>query len=78
MHYHSPAAYRYLREKFDERLSHPTTLRKWFANSNTCGEPGILPDALLTLKNLGEQMKQEGNKMILSVSMDETAMKCNI
>lgn len=78
MHYHSPAAYRYLREKFDKRLPHPTTLRKWFANSNICGEPGILPDALLTLKNLGEQMKQEGKKMILSVSMDETSMKCNI
>lgn len=78
MHYHSPKAYKYLREKFDKNLPHPTTLRKWFANSNINGEPGILNDAMITLKNLGEEMKQNGKEIIISLCMDETAMKCNV
>lgn len=78
MHYHSPRAFKYLREKFDKNLPHPTTLRKWFANSNICGEPGMLKDAMITLKTLGEQMKKDSKEIIISLCMDETAMKCNV
>lgn len=78
MNYHSPKAYRYLREKFNNALPHPSTLRKWFANSNINGEPGILQDAMRTLQNLSDNRKQNNKKLIISLSMDETAMKCNV
>lgn len=78
MHHHSPRAYRYLREKFSNTLPHPSTLRKWFANSNINGEPGILVDAMKTLQNLSNDLKQSNKKLIISLSMDEVAIKCNV
>lgn len=78
LHHHSPRAYRYVREKFSNTLPHPSTLRKWFANSNINGEPGILVDAMKTLQNLSDDMKQSNKKLIISLSMDEIAIKCNV
>lgn len=78
MHFHSPRAYQYLRDKFGNTLPHVSTLRKWYANSDTKGEPGILPEAMLTLKSLAEKMKSEGKRLLISVCCDETAMKRNV
>lgn len=78
MHFHSPRAFRYLREKFDNKLPHPSTLRKWFANSGINGEPGILSDAMNTLKSLADKMRQTGKQIVVSLCLDETSMKYNV
>lgn len=78
MHFHSPRAYQYLREKFNNKLPHVSTLRKWFANSDIKGEPGILSEAMNTLKSLGEKMKEKGKQIVISLCCDETSMKQNV
>lgn len=67
MHFHSPRAYRYLREKFNKKLPHVSTLRKWYSNSDIKGEPGILLEAMNTLKSLGERMIKDGKQIVISL-----------
>lgn len=78
MHFHSPRAYQYLREKFNKKLPHVSTLRKWYSNSDIKGEPGILLEAMNTLKSLGERMIKDGKQIVISLCCDETAMKRNV
>lgn len=40
IHYHSPAAYRVIREAFNNNLPHPHTIASWYRYSNIKGEPG--------------------------------------
>lgn len=78
MHYHSPRGFRYLREKFDDTLPHPATLRKWYSQSDIKGEPGILPESLKTLQNLVETLKADNKQLLASVAFDEMSIKRHI
>lgn len=75
---YSPRAYQYLREKFNNKLPHPSTLRKWFANSDIRSEPGILPEAMKSLQNLAQKRKAEGHQMLVSLAQDEVSIKRHI
>lgn len=77
MHY-SPRAFMYLREKFDSTLPHPTTLRKWYSQSDIKGEPGILPEALKTLRSLSDDLNANNKRMLVSLAFDEMSIKQHI
>lgn len=78
MYYHSPSAFRYLRNKFDDTLPHPSTLRKWYGQSDISGEPGILSESLKTLKSVAEKLKAENKKVFTSLAFDEMSIKRHI
>lgn len=78
MFYYSPKAFKFLRNKFSNRLPHPSTLRKWYSNSDVNGEPGILLEAMKSLKSVSQKMKSEGKVILVSLTFDETAIKRHI
>lgn len=78
LHFHSPRAYNYLRERFDKHLPNTATIRKWYANSNSNGEPGICQQTLSTLKTLSAEMKAKGEKLVVALSFDEMAIRKNV
>lgn len=75
MYYHSGHAFRYVRNKFNNTLPHPSTLRKWYANSDISCEQGILTEAIKTLKCLRESL---GKTLLISLAFDEMAIKQHI
>lgn len=58
LNFYSPRAYVYFREKFKSTLPHPSTLKKWYANSDANGEPGISLAGLNCLINLVNELKR--------------------
>lgn len=54
-------------------MPHPRTLAKWFAASNCHGNPGILVEAIKTLRSVGLKLQSDGKELIGSLSLDEIA-----
>lgn len=77
MHFYSPSAYRFLREKFKNHLPHPSVIRKWYANSNVNGAPGITEQAMQMVKRLGAEMKEKNQELVVALSFDEMAIRKN-
>lgn len=75
MHLHSPGAYNFLRQKFNSNLPHESTIRKWYANCNSNGEPGIQNECLWTLGNLVAEYQEQGKSLLCSLAFDEMAIK---
>lgn len=75
LHIYSPKAYNYIREKFNDTLPNPRTLTKWFAESDCSGEPGVLIEAVKTLKSAASQLKQDGKKLVGTIMFDEMAIQ---
>lgn len=78
MHYHSPAAYRYLRDKFDKNLPCESTFCKWFSESNLKCSPGILSEAIQSLQGVVEKAKSEDKEIFGSLSFDEISIRKHI
>lgn len=78
LHFHSPRAYEYLREKFNKNLPHVSTIRKWFANSNSNGEPGINQQTIKMLQQEAKEMETRGEKLVCVLSHDEMSIKKHI
>lgn len=78
MHYHSPAAYRYLRSKFNNTLPCKSTLCNWFSQSNLQCLPGILPEAIQSLKSLVEKSREKDEKIYASLAFDEVYIRKHI
>lgn len=74
MHSLGPRAYRFLREKFHNNFPHPTTLRKYYSNSSSNGQPGISTDSLETLRKL---VLDNGN-VYCTLSLDEMSIRRNV
>lgn len=71
----SPKAYDYIREKFDKNLPHPSTIRRWFLNSNCRGEPGFCQGSLDLLKNLIKEQQSKGEELYCAVVFDEMSIR---
>lgn len=79
LHYTSPKAYLYVREKFGKNIPHPDTIREWYRNSDLDATPGIGKKSMDALQKKAEQMKQEnGEQLIVSLLMDEMAIQRNM
>lgn len=76
--YHSPRAYKYVREKFANTLPCPRTLTKWYAQSDCNEENGILSDALKTLQSAAAELKKDGKTLLGSLAFDETFIRRHI
>lgn len=75
LHFYSPRAYQYLRQKFSNRLPHAGTIRKWYSNSNSNGDPGINNQTVEKLKKLVEELKSVGEEFVCVLSHDEMSVK---
>lgn len=78
MHMRSPATYNFFRNKFDCNLPHENTIKKWYANSNCNGEPGIQLGCLETLSNLVSEYRKKNEILYCSLSFDEMSIKQHI
>lgn len=78
MNYHSPAAYRYLRTKFNNTLPCKSTFCKWFSESNLKCLPGILPEAIQSLKSLVERSNESNEITHASLAFDEIYIRRHI
>lgn len=73
-----PRAYRYLRKTFKNHLPHPQTIRQWYRNSNIDGKSGIGQHSLAALKQKTEEMKENGEQLVVSLVFDEVAIQRNM
>lgn len=71
----SPKAYDYIRAKFDNNLPHPSTIRRWFLNSNSRGEPGFCQGSLDLLQNLIKEQQSKGEELYCAVVFDEMSIR---
>lgn len=79
VHYLSPRAYSYLREKFGKHLPHPQTIRQWYRNSSLDASSGIGKHALDALQAKGDEMISKNNKqLVISLAFDEMAIQRNL
>lgn len=67
-------AYNYVRQKFHKNLPHASTIKKWYANSQCNGEPGVSQESINTLRNLVKESKDE---IYVTLSFDEVHIRRN-
>lgn len=66
LHYYSPRAYNFVREKLDKCLPHAKTLSKWYRSVN--GEPGINSESLQVIKR---QVDNSSCQLVGALMFDE-------
>lgn len=76
--YHSPRAYEFVRQTFDLHLPHHDTIRSWYKNSDVKIKPGINEPCLRVISKINEEMSKQGKRLILSLSMDEMAIRRHV
>lgn len=67
--YYSPAAYRYLRTKFNKNLPPIRTLQYWYSSIES--EPGFTDVAFETLRQKVETLNARGEQLKLTLFTDE-------
>ncbi|XP_055309127.1 centrosomal protein of 290 kDa-like [Sitodiplosis mosellana] len=50
----------------------------WYAQSDINGDPGILAEAITTLKKVADDLKAENKRMLVSLAFDEISIKRHI
>lgn len=75
LHFYSPRAYQFLRDKFNKNLPSVVTLRKWYANCTSEEDPGISKESLKTLAVLADKFKMQGKELVVSISFDEMSIR---
>lgn len=75
LHFYSPRAYNYVREKFDKHLPHAGTIRKWYSTAGTTSEPGICRESLCSLEKLAKEHSANGSQLICSLIFDEMSIR---
>lgn len=75
LHYYSPKAYRFVRQTFDNHLPCPSTITKWYINSNANGDPGISKQSLETLRKLAKEERDKGKQLVCALIYDEMAIR---
>ncbi|KAH1000600.1 hypothetical protein HUJ04_012907 [Dendroctonus ponderosae] len=71
LHFFSPKAYAYVRQKFQNCLPHPKTLAKWYCSVDA--KPGLTSEALNFLKL--KVKNSEEKKIICSLVFDEISIR---
>lgn len=78
LHYISPRAYEYMREKFAKHIPHAQTIRQWYRNSNLDASPGIGMHALDALEDKAKTMRENNQQLVISLIFDEMAIQKNM
>ncbi|RVE39863.1 hypothetical protein evm_015487, partial [Chilo suppressalis] len=73
LHFYSPKAYTYVRNKFNLALPHPRVIRSWYSTVNA--DPGFSQEAFRSLKLKSEIFKQNGEKLVCALILDEMSLK---
>lgn len=68
LHYTSPRAYEFVREKFANHLPHTQTIRQWYRNSNLDSKSGLSKHSLDALEALAKKMN---NTLFINLNFDE-------
>lgn len=76
--HYSATTYRYIRNKFNRSLPHPSTLRKYYVNSGANGEPGLSTDGIRSLSTLVKQSQDTGKKFYCSLTFDEMFIRRHV
>lgn len=75
LHFNSPRAYSYLREKFDDHLPHTGTIRQWYANSSVSGEAGLCRQSFEILSEKAAELKAKGKELMCTLILDEMSIR---
>lgn len=79
MNYHSPRAYEFLRESFDNHLPHTSTIRSWYANSDLNTLPSVINEQCLNiLQRKVNEKSEKGEKLICGITFDEMNIRKHI
>lgn len=70
LHYYSPRAYEYVREKFNTCLPHSRTIKRWYQSLN--GNAGFTTEAFKALK---QKVSISGERIIAGLIIDEMAIR---
>lgn len=70
----SPAAYRFVRKEFGNRLPTVGTIQSWHAISDINAQPGILKQAIEMLKLKAAEKKIMNEKLVVAMKFDEVAI----
>lgn len=73
LHYYSPRAYNYVRQKLNNCLPHAKTLSTWYTSIK--GEPGINSESLELIK---QRIKNSSYQLIGALMFDEMAIRQHI
>lgn len=71
LHFYSPRAYQYLREKFGNNIPHPGTMRSWYANCNVKWQPGITSQCLDMIRERATELRLKAKTLVVAISFDE-------
>lgn len=74
----SPAAYRFVRNEFDDHLPHVRTIAAWHANSNIDCAPGIIKSSIDTLKRKVDEKQITGDKLFGALLFDEVGIRKHV
>lgn len=78
LHFISPKAYDYVRNKFGKNIPHPETIREWYRSSDLDSTSGINKKSLDSIAELAKQMKSKGKQLTISLLFDEMAILRNL
>lgn len=78
LHFHSPRAYEYVRQRFNGNLPSSSTLKAWYSLSKSAGKPGMCHDALNVLKSKADSMIANGQQLLCTISFDEMAIRKHV
>lgn len=78
LHYYSPRAYKYLRNKFQNHLPDVSCIRSWLSNTTGYGEPGISDEGLRALGTIANDMKAKKKEFYCSMSFDEMNIRRHV
>lgn len=73
MHYHSPRTYEFLRNSFDNRLPHSSTISAWYANSDLNTQANSINSQCLSIlkKKSQELYAKTEEKLVVALLFDE-------
>lgn len=71
LRFYSPRAYDYVRDKFHKNLPHPTTIKKWYQQSNIQTKSGICTRSFELIKDKANELKEEGKELYVGLIFDE-------
>lgn len=74
----SPAAYRFVRNEFDNHLPHIRTIVDWHANSNINCEPGIMKNSIDILRRKVAEKEANGEKLFGALLFDEMGIRKHV
>lgn len=75
LHYTSPRAYEFVREKFGKHLPHAQTIRQWYRNSNLDAKSGISKQSLDALEAMAKSMDKP---LLINLNFDEININCGM